>query len=60
MGRLLRGGRALRAVGVGAGEHAASATSIAQLEGLIRATQLTLTPADIEALDTASAPDTHG
>ena len=38
----------------------ASATSIAQLEGLIRATQLTLTPADIEALDTASAPDTHG
>ena len=38
----------------------ASATSIAQLEGLIRATQLTLTPADIEALDTASAPDAQG
>ena len=35
----------------------ASATSLAQLESLIRATQLTLSAADIAALDAASAPE---
>lgn len=35
----------------------ASATSVAQLESLIRATQLGLSAADIAALDAASAPD---
>ena len=34
----------------------ASATSVAQLDSLVRATQLTLTPDDIAALDAASAP----
>lgn len=34
----------------------ASATSVAQVDGLIRATQLSLRPADIAALDEASAP----
>ena len=34
----------------------ASATSVAQLDSLVRATQLTLTPADMAALDAASAP----
>ena len=34
----------------------ASATSVAQVDSLIRATQLSLRPADIATLDEASAP----
>jgi aryl-alcohol dehydrogenase-like predicted oxidoreductase len=34
----------------------ASATSVEQVESLIRATELKLTPADMAALEAASAP----
>ena len=34
----------------------ASATSVEQVESLVRATELKLTPADMAALDKASAP----
>jgi aryl-alcohol dehydrogenase-like predicted oxidoreductase len=34
----------------------ASATSVEQTESLVRATELTLTRADVDALNTASAP----
>ena len=35
----------------------ASASNVAQVEGLVRATQLRLSADDIAALDTASAPE---
>ena len=35
----------------------ASASNVAQVEGLVRATQLQLSADDVEALDAASAPE---
>ena len=44
--------------GNGTARHViASASNVAQVEGLVRATQLQLSADDVEALDAASAPE---